>query len=62
MIFLDRFVRKGGKPDEDYLYRVLSDAIKHFELFFGDNSDMHKMILLFEWEGKKTKILDKCQF
>ena len=51
MIYVVRFIRKDGKPDENYYYQSLKDAEYHFHLFNDDNSGLYRTILLLEWDG-----------
>ena len=43
-MFIVRFVRKDGKPDEEYYYHTLqkAEALKH--LFDDDDSDLYERI------------------
>ena len=41
-----RFVRRDGKPDEEYWYRSFVDAETHFRLFLDDDSGLYDEILL----------------
>ena len=43
-MFIVRFVRKDGQPNEDYYYHFLHDAIEHFLLFENDNSNLYNEI------------------
>ena len=38
-MFIVRFVRKDGKPDEEYYYHTLQEAEAHKKLFDDDDSD-----------------------
>ena len=37
-LWIVRFVRKDGKPDEEYYYRSLAEAEHHKNLFLNDDS------------------------
>lgn len=47
-VFTVCFVRKDGKPVEEYEYHSLDDAEKHFDLFLRDDSDLYSRIDLTE--------------
>ena len=39
-----KFIRKDGKPDEDYFYHSLADAAHHRDLFLDDDSGLYERI------------------
>ena len=39
-----RFVRRDGKPDEEYFYRAADDAQRHFDMFADDDSGLYEKI------------------
>ena len=41
-----RFVRKDGKPNEEYYYQHLNDALYHIHLFREDHSGLYDRIEL----------------
>lgn len=41
-----RFVRKDGKPDEEYYYRTKAEAEFHRDLFQDDDSGLYERIEL----------------
>ena len=43
-MFIVRFVRKDGKPDEEYYYHTLQEAEAHKKLFDDDDSDPYERI------------------
>ena len=43
-LWIVRFVRKDGKPDEEYYYRSLAEAEHHKNLFLDDNSGLYERI------------------
>ena len=43
-MFIVRFVRKDGKPDEEYYYHTLQEAETHKKLFDDDDSDLYERI------------------
>lgn len=70
-MFLTKFVRKDGKPDEEYYYHSASEATDHLSLFLDDDSNLYGsivasdekenkvlQILLFDTQGKATSFKD----
>ena len=53
-----RFIRKDGKPDEEYFYPTFSDAEYHRRLFENDSSDLYERIEVVELR-KKWRLLCK---
>lgn len=47
-MYIVRFVRTDGNPDEEYCYYHWEDALFHFSLFKNDNSGLYKHIDLLE--------------
>ena len=45
-MYMVRFVRRDGKPDEEYYYQSFEEAENHFHLFDNDNSGLYKMICI----------------
>lgn len=45
--YVVRFVRKDGKPDEEYFYHTKADALYHFNLFLNDDSGLYRMIAIY---------------
>lgn len=43
-MFIVKFVRKDGKPDEEYYYYTLQEAVTHKKLFDDDDSDLYERI------------------
>ena len=39
-----RFVRRDGKPNEEYFYRTVEEARQHFDLFNEDDSGLYDSI------------------
>ena len=50
-----RFIRRDGKPNEEYYYSSLADAEQHRNLFLDDDSGLYEKI---EIVNEKTK--DGC--
>ena len=53
-MYVVRFVRTDGRPDEEYYYHILNDAVFHFNLFENDDSGIFSMIELLEVAQKST--------
>lgn len=47
-MYIVRFVRADGRPNENYYYHNLKDAIFHFTLFKEDDSGLYLKIELIE--------------
>ena len=47
-----RFIRRDGKPNEEYYYSSLADAEHHRNLFLDDDSGLYERI---EIVNEKTK-------
>ena len=62
MIFVVRFVRKDGKPDEEYYYQALDPAVSHFKLFDNDDSGLYKKTLLLVNDGTVRHTIDRHEF
>lgn len=45
-MYIVRFVRKDGQPNEDYYYHCMQDAFDHFSLFENDISNLYDEICL----------------
>lgn len=43
-MFIVRFIRRDGQPDEEYMYQSEKDAQYHFNLFMSDDSGLYKRI------------------
>ncbi len=43
-LWIVRFVRKDGKPDEEYYYHSLAEAEHHKNLFLDDDSGLYERI------------------
>lgn len=43
-LWIVRFVRKDGKPDEEYFYHSQSEAEYHRDLFQNDDSGLYERI------------------
>ncbi len=43
-MWIVRFIRKDGKPDEEYFYHFKSEAEFHRDLFKNDDSGLYEKI------------------
>ena len=43
-LWIVRFVRKNGKPDEEYYYRSLAQVEHHKNQFLNDDSRLYERI------------------
>lgn len=50
-MYVVRFIRKDGLPDEIYYYHKKEDAEYHLHLFDNDDSELYKEILLSSIEN-----------
>ena len=62
MMYMVRFVRRDGKPDEEYYYNTQDHAASHFSLFYNDDSGLYKTILLLAYEEKMIKTIAQYNF
>lgn len=60
-MYLVHFLRKDGKPIEEYCYYALEEAQEHFEMFREDDSGLYERILIFE-EGREEIMIDSISF
>ena len=42
--YIVRFIRRDGRPDEEYFYNAAEDAMWHFGLFADDDSGLYTRI------------------
>lgn len=59
-MYIVAFIRKDGKPNEEYFYASKHYAEEHFNLFKNDDSGIYNKILLLE-DVLPPKIIDKIQ-
>ena len=52
-MYVTRFIRKNGKPDEDYWYHTKQEAMAHMELFNEDDSGLYEKIVVLDEEELK---------
>lgn len=53
-LWIVRFVRKDGKPDEEYYYHSLAEAEYHRNLFLNDDSGLYKNIEIVRKNSKEV--------
>ena len=53
-LWIVRFVRKDGKPDEEYYYRSLAEAEYHRDLFLNDVSGLYERIEIINEPTKEV--------
>lgn len=53
-LWIVRFVRKDGKPDEEYYYRSLAEAEYHRDLFLNDASGLYERIEIINEPTKEV--------
>ena len=58
------FIRRDGKPNENYYYKTLSEAHYHLQLFKKDDSNLYNSIVLLEITGffQEEKEIDAIVF
>ena len=61
-LFIVRFIRRDGKPDEEYYYHTREDAERHFLLFRDDDSCLYRDILLTHASGDAEEVLNRLRF
>ena len=61
-LFIVRFIRRDGKPDEEYYYHTREDAERHFFLFRDDDSNLYWEIVLTHASGDAEEVLYRIQF
>lgn len=60
--YIVQFQRCDNLPNEEYYYSSHADAVKHFELFRGDDSGLYNRIVLLSWFGEATIELRSMSF
>ena len=43
-MFVVRFIRKDGMPNEEFYYQKIEDALYHFSLFEKDDSQLYSLV------------------
>ena len=51
-----RFIRRDGKPNEEYYYSSLADAEQHRNLFLDDDSGLYEKIEIVNEKTKEVTI------
>lgn len=49
-MFVVRFIRNDGKPDEEYYYKSREDAEYHVSLFADDDSGLYESVEICEYK------------
>ena len=58
-VFFVRFVRRDGKPDEEYFYRAAEDAQRHFDMFADDDSGLYKKVEIVNLSAPSKAMLSR---
>ena len=53
-LWIVKFVRKDGKPDEEYYYHSLAKAEHHRDLFLNDDSGLYEKIEIINENSKEV--------
>ena len=61
-LFIVRFIRRDGKPDEEYYYHTREDAERHFLLFRDDDSGLYREIVMTHLSGDAEEVLNRLRF
>lgn len=63
-MYIVRFQRRDGKPDEDYYYNSFPEAHNHLALFKDDDSNLYTHIEVLEYDphSGKTTFVDRIRF
>ena len=56
-MYIVRFVRVDGQPNEEYIYNEPLGAIRHLKLFTNDDSKLYKKIQLVFVENLQNEIV-----
>lgn len=57
-MWIVRFVRKDGKPDEEYFYHSQEEAEHHRDLFQNDDSGLYEKIEVIKEESNKEDTME----
>lgn len=57
-LFVVRFIRNDGKPDEEYVYNTYEEAQKHYDLFQNDDSGLYERIEIVDYHSREKKCKD----
>lgn len=61
-MYIVRFCRADGRPDEEYFYNSLPDANRHFSLFHEDDSGLYCTIDLVVCNKTGERIIHRLTF
>ena len=52
--YIVRFIRKDGKPVEEFFYHTYEEAFVHLALFRDDDSDLYIRIEIIDLSAERT--------
>lgn len=55
--YIVRFIRKDGKPVEEFFYHAFEAAISHLLLFKDDDSDLYIRIEIIDLFSERTVLI-----
>lgn len=61
-MYIVRFFRADGQPDEEYYYQRKEDANIHFDLFKVDDSGLYSKIVIEKHAGTTSSVLKAKDF
>jgi len=61
-MYIVRFFRADGQPDEEYYYQRKEDANIHFDLFKVDDSGLYSKIAIEKHAGTTSSVLKVKDF
>ena len=61
-MFLVQFVRRDGKPNEEYYYHSKQSAVDHLNLFYNDDSKIYQYIKLFRVNKAQNILIKSIEF
>ena len=58
--YITRFIRRDGKPDEEYYFNTYEEARDHADSFTADDADLYEGIELarMDWYMHQDELLD----
>ena len=56
-MYIVRFIRVDGQPNEDYFYNEPFGAIHHLKLFAKDDSNLYRSIQLIFVESSEKEVV-----
>ena len=61
-MYMVRFIRQDGQPNEEYFYNNQLDAEHHLNLFRNDDSNLYDRIELLRIENVRETMIEAIQF